>query len=159
MWLDPTERHTIPEGDDFVWLSIKEEETFVLQQYQPHIDTNKEFLPVFPFRIILRATHLNILIAQEREFPTIIDHWEWLENNVFQQMKELNNDLPEDELFQFAILKISSLVKCSEITDASQLSDRTPDHFFRSIYPNYALIDCNFMNFLFQKNSHLKSII
>ena len=142
VWLDPTDRHTTPEDDRAAWLSIKEEEGFVLQQYQPHMDPEGRFFTEKPFRIILRAIHQNLLVAADDQFPTIIDHWEWLEANIFAQVRLLS-DLSEEELFQFAVLKISSLVKCSEIADPlPQNRLASPEQFFNELYPNLTLIEC-----------------
>ena len=146
VWLDPADRNVISEESAEVYLSIQEESGFILQQYQPHLDDNDSYDPGDNrFRIILQTDHSSILIAHSDCFEKILEHWEWIVCTLLPQV-QLLDDLPEEEVFQFIILKIGSL-KLSAETSTMMPENETssPESFFKEIYPNLTLISCLFL--------------
>ena len=136
MWINPTDRATISDEDEDVWLTIQEKNQFALQQYQPHLDKDKIYKPQFPFRILFR-TNVDLIVALDNDFRSICEHWKWVEDNLIPKLSQLE-DLPEQELYQFAILKLSSLSKFPE--REKLINDYSPANLYKQFYPDYILV-------------------
>lgn len=147
VWEDPTARTIADQNDLHVWLSIKEEWGFVLQQFQTHLDSTHEFaahVGAFKFRILLRTAHVNILVAKETDFLKICEHWEWLDTELFPQLRLLD-DSPAEEIFQYSILKLTSIYKHSGSSPASvKKTNQLPQEVYAQAFPGGKLIESKF---------------
>lgn len=145
MWINPTEMRIVQNPNDFVWPVMGECLGFVMQGYDSEIDSVGA-KPAQPFRIFFKNRNQNILIAQDKTKMNILRHWEWLENNIFRQL-ELLEDEEEDELIQFIIIKISTMIQCTELEDTLPKNNLdNPELFYKGIYPKLDLICCKQMN-------------